>query len=456
MAKTCLVCGGRAGSAEHIFPAALGGRRTNRGIYCETHNNGYSPLAARLTEQLEIFNAQLGVKHDRTRKVRPARLRELQSGKELLLTECHTSFAPPEDVATGEHMLSFSSMADAQAWAERQRAKGMQVEFGEVGEPSTYHPGTSLAQIALGGSEGLRAIGYVGQTFLAHAFPRIAREAGLQPFVRSTYDGGGEISVWWDFDSEALGLTSPFEFGHRIIVGVDAESKVAYGRVSLFAAFDFAMIFGPVETSESFARIFDVDPLAENAPADLSEIDTPKPPKVPRHPTDAAALKREIESGGAAAKVASLQRRIQDRERTQAATLLIRQVQKIESLPSPEQAAAFTALIGRERQRIWSMLGTSLSHFEASDAGAKLKAVGLDVAALGEADPSAHDGLSDTARQALDLACEAMAQRFHADFLDGALDQARIRTLIADGEGHALVLRAALTLLMPGLGEGTA
>jgi hypothetical protein len=32
MAKTCIICGKAAGSQEHVFPAVLGGRRTNKGI----------------------------------------------------------------------------------------------------------------------------------------------------------------------------------------------------------------------------------------------------------------------------------------------------------------------------------------------------------------------------------------------------------------------------------------
>ncbi len=61
MAKTCIICGGRTGSREHIFPAALGGRRTNKGIYCGKHNNAYSGLASIISEELSFFNAQLGV-----------------------------------------------------------------------------------------------------------------------------------------------------------------------------------------------------------------------------------------------------------------------------------------------------------------------------------------------------------------------------------------------------------
>jgi hypothetical protein len=64
MAKDCVICGKPAGSKEHVFPAALGGRRTNKGIYCGTHNNGYSPLAAALSAQLKAINALLGVRGD--------------------------------------------------------------------------------------------------------------------------------------------------------------------------------------------------------------------------------------------------------------------------------------------------------------------------------------------------------------------------------------------------------
>jgi hypothetical protein len=52
MARTCIICGGPTGSREHIFPAALGGRRTNKGIYCADHNNEYADLAGIISGQL--------------------------------------------------------------------------------------------------------------------------------------------------------------------------------------------------------------------------------------------------------------------------------------------------------------------------------------------------------------------------------------------------------------------
>lgn len=57
MAKTCIVCGQAAGSGEHVFPASLGGRRVNSGIYCPKHDNSYSGLVNEIAEQLDFLNA---------------------------------------------------------------------------------------------------------------------------------------------------------------------------------------------------------------------------------------------------------------------------------------------------------------------------------------------------------------------------------------------------------------
>ena len=76
--KGCIICGGRTGSHEHIFPAALGGRRTNKRIYCGDHNKGFSPLAAILSRQLRPINALLGVRPDHSEQA--AQAGERQSG----------------------------------------------------------------------------------------------------------------------------------------------------------------------------------------------------------------------------------------------------------------------------------------------------------------------------------------------------------------------------------------
>ena len=46
MLKQCIICGNCAGSREHLFPAALGGRRICNSIYCNIHNQGFPPLVS--------------------------------------------------------------------------------------------------------------------------------------------------------------------------------------------------------------------------------------------------------------------------------------------------------------------------------------------------------------------------------------------------------------------------
>ena len=72
MAKTCIVCGQAAGSGEHVFPAALGGRRVNSGIYCPKHDNSYSGLVSEIAGQLDFFNAYLGVRPDHSSHLKTA------------------------------------------------------------------------------------------------------------------------------------------------------------------------------------------------------------------------------------------------------------------------------------------------------------------------------------------------------------------------------------------------
>src|SRR5574344_592024 len=94
MAKTCIICNGSAGSGEHVFPAAFGGRRTNRGIYCETHNNAFGRHVATLLNALDIVNATIGVIPDRHKEIRPAEVKS-EDGERYLFSKNEVKIAPP-------------------------------------------------------------------------------------------------------------------------------------------------------------------------------------------------------------------------------------------------------------------------------------------------------------------------------------------------------------------------
>ena len=72
----------------------------------------------------------------------------------------------------------------------------------------------------------------------------------------------------------ASGPSQPnaFNFGHRVIVGADAERCVTYARVSLFSILDFAMVFYDVTSpTTSCSVVNDIDPMALKMPDDLKQ-----------------------------------------------------------------------------------------------------------------------------------------------------------------------------------------
>jgi hypothetical protein len=134
MARTCIICGGPTGSREHIFPAALGGRRTNKGIYCADHNNEYAGLAGMVSGQLALFNAQIGVVGDHASETTPVTMTDLASGREIKLTNSQVRFKSPQIISqeivgkTIVAKMSFNSVREAEDWILEKKAQGFDVQ----------------------------------------------------------------------------------------------------------------------------------------------------------------------------------------------------------------------------------------------------------------------------------------------------------------------------------------
>ena len=143
-AKTCIICGQRAGSREHIFPAALGCRRTNKGIDCGPHNRGFSHLAKIITQQLKSINALLAVRPDHEDSAEPL------------------DYTSPE----GERLVIFDGIVKRATSGKTDSERGPHV------------------QLTLGGPDGLRSIAYIALTFFAHHFQDYALVAALMPSRR--------------------------------------------------------------------------------------------------------------------------------------------------------------------------------------------------------------------------------------------------------------------------------
>lgn len=192
MAKTCIVCGQAAGSGEHVFPAALGGRRVNSGIYCPKHDNSYSGLVGVIAGQLDVFNAYLGVRPDHSSQPKTAFGEHTLTGETVAISAKEIRFANPRivsrtPVGEGEALkLSFPDHASAKQFIKKMEAS--EHEWTALSKPSTrqYITGAVHHQRAFGGACGLGAIAYMTQTFFAQEFPALARSGALSDFIAYT------------------------------------------------------------------------------------------------------------------------------------------------------------------------------------------------------------------------------------------------------------------------------
>jgi hypothetical protein len=223
MARTCIICGLKAGSREHLFPAGLGGRRTNKGIYCGKHNNDYAGLAGVLATQLNIVNAHIGVQGDHASAPTHREIVDAGSGRPYRFWRTKSEWSAPRHSLSGdgrEIVVEARSRAEALDHARSLGLTPDKVEFKSETRRQVFLSPVH-EELEFGGPEGLRAVAYVAQTFFAHHFPELARTAMMDGVKTYTLEGGDNAYVWWEFEPSPDLADNPFPFGHRVVVGMD-------------------------------------------------------------------------------------------------------------------------------------------------------------------------------------------------------------------------------------------
>ncbi|MFG1287895.1 hypothetical protein [Xanthobacter versatilis] len=235
MSRTCIICGVVANSGEHVFPAALGGRRINRGIYCDAHNNEFSRHVSVLAPQFSYINALLGIRHDREKQPR-------------VVTETTT---------TGDEVVI---------------AKGTVRRA--VTSPTSPEETIHL-QMVFGGDEFLQAAAYVALTFFAHYFPEEARQSGVTQ-VKAFVQGRTENTMaWWESAATTASLRpNPFEFGHTIVLTTVGATGIASALVSFFQSLTVGVDLGSIEKPSDRTVVVFIDPHADHPPGDLQVIES--------------------------------------------------------------------------------------------------------------------------------------------------------------------------------------
>lgn len=330
MAKTCIICGKRAGSGEHVFPAVLGGRRVNNGIYCHAHNQGFSPLAAIIGGQLKPINALLAVRPDHKDKAEPY------------------SYTSPE----GEDLIIFDGKVD--------RAM-----------PDPNNDASLHVRLALGGDDGLRAVGYIALTFFAAHFQEHARKPELQPMKVFLQSLGHNEFAWWELNAPAAGLpANPFPFGHSIVLTTSAATGRAAAYVSFFGELNFGIDFGAIPALSDQTVIIFIDPHAEAAPADL---------RIEKHaavlitvikPDPLHAYLVKIVSGGLGQQaMQGLLERIEEWKFSKEMATVLDQLNASRSLTPVARNAAIAKIVGQQASCIYRLMRHIADDFVTKQAG---------------------------------------------------------------------------------------
>lgn len=466
MAKTCIICNEPAGSGEHVFPASLGGRRVNKGIYCNPHDNGYSSLLNELAKQLDIFNALLGVRPDHGKEVKSAVTHDQSTGKKLRLSIKGMKFEEPSVVRQNsllghdELEMSFPDEPSMQKWISEQRIKGVDIKALKKAEVHTYFTDELHVSKSFGGRYGLAALAYIAQTFLAQEFPSIARSDAVKAFKQYTTSEANacfndvkvaEIEfvppIWWDFNQDHLQTNNTYDFGHRIIVGTDAIDGLIYGRISLFSTFHFSLEFGKAtDLVESKFVTIDIDPLADHPPNDVTKIvNLSSEARINRPVSQTAELAISVSNGKAEQMLKDFMGRIKEFSLQQTAQAMFEELKDAKSLSKQDKNALFVRTISNQQQLLWNMLKYSISEFKEYGKDPRLVKILDELIAN---DTTSNNGLSPLANQSLKLACEAMLHQMLIDFEEGKLTTSRLEDLMGRGPGMAVVAMPVLHAIL--------
>jgi len=436
-------------------------------------------LVEELSSQVDFLNAYLGVRSDHTKQKKVVYERDPKSGAEIAISEDVVKFTKPRVISKTPTeggvivSMNFPDIASRNEWLREQKAAGNFVES-QGGSTAHYFPGTVNHRRSFGGDCGLGALAYVMQTYVAQAFPDIARSGALADFIvftqaiakvaslggfdkvdgesealklaRLTLDSalqpfGGELPVWWDLDVLQTLPPNAFEFGHRVTVGVDHDDGQIYGRISLFSTLNFAACLGhALDVPSSCEVVTDIDPLANNPPDDIREASTLTAVSrvhIPAVRTE--ALAHAISDGTQQERFVDLHRRIQERQLLGLAKRMTTALFPYAGLTTYDRHLLLEQVVDRESQQVWRLVRTVMTglaaHFKNNGHDSVAKVVELLIAE----DGNSESGLSRCAEMCLALAKAALVAQIEQDLAQGVLDEKRIADLMGRGTGMHLV-----------------
>lgn len=449
MAAQCIVCDSPAGSREHVFPAALGGRRMNKGIYCEKHNGELGHHVTELLKALSYFNASLGVRSDHHKIPKP-HLIETPEGDRYQLLEDSIELAPPRSLTETpellgkEATLAFASIQQRDQWIAQQKARGFEFKSATTGPSKTEYFTTPLKQRFEFGSEAFRrAIAYLALTHLAHYFPSIARRNDLSSIIQYVR-GEEEVEdrVWWiDPTSVTVPTNDSFQSMHSVVISLSEATGKVTALVTLFGYLCLGVYLGTTNIDKDKSITTLIDPLSEHAAPekDILKISQESSLELPPK-EDSKIWLSKVVSGEVDNPVAQILTSHHKKHLSALVSRLLPLLKSTKNKDKAEQLSLIKELVDEQGQRILNQLTKGLELLAAeSELPANVRAA--FESAIAE-DPNSDYGLANKSMHYLSLAKAAVTNEIIRHLDEDTLDEENLALLLSDGPGIALVTQA--------------
>lgn len=455
MAKTCIICNGPAGSSEHVFPAAFGGRRTNKGIYCGTHNNAFGRHISKLLSALDIVNAIIGVIPDRHKEIRPAEVKS-EDGERYLFSKNEAKIAPPPSLRDTPELvgkrvqLKFADQVQADKWIAEQKKDGFQVTAEPSGPVRTQIFAEPLhALIHLGDESFMRGLLYLALTFLAHEYPELARSSGLakaREIVEK--DEPVEDRVLWEPPGAMAQIsTNPFTYGHTVTIGQIANKSRVGALVSFYGAIQLGIDLGELTENRNLERITThIDPLAKDSRHDVLVVREVGKSLLLSTAEESRKHLHQLRTGQAVNPLLAILQSAGDEGLLRTCEALLPELTALTAVSPSLRPHRIMELLASHDHRIFNLLQQGIQGFSESAIDLP-EPIHIILKSFIAANDDAPRGLAPTSEAALQIAKAGLADAVLDELNNDTLDVQTLADLLGGGKGVAVVLRTLTNII---------
>ncbi|PHN24466.1 hypothetical protein AO240_24010 [Pseudomonas sp. ICMP 460] len=456
MALDCIMCGNPAGSREHVFPAAFGGRRKNKGIYCEDHNEGLGHHVKELMKALSYFNASLGVRSDHYDAPQPHQIAQ-PNGQRFQALHDNIEVAPPPPLSQTpailgkEAVLAFASIPQRDRWITEQKKKGFEFLSAVTGESRTEYFPTAMSQRLEFGSDEFRcALAYVALTLLSHYFPDVSRLGALSSIKKCIL--GEELigdRVWWvDPSRVTVPSDSSFPHVHSVVIEISGATGQATGLITLFKHLCLAVDLGVLPQGAEKRITILIDPLAQRPGLnkDVLEIPGGSPLNVPPR-EDGRKYLQQMVNQEKPNPVTEILREHRDIHMARLVEDLLPRLLAAQEMNTAERLHHVRMIIDEQGQRILNLLNRGIKM--AVEGPLELPSLVIDALKLAIVeDSSTKHGMAERSMGYLILAKSAVMAEAIRHLDAGTMDEDTLQQLFGDGLGIAIATKPVTTAVI--------